>query len=262
MSINFYVDKFRAPWAVSMGYFHEHNHWEIQFLIKGKRFYFIENVSYRMETPTIIVVPPHAKHTTGGEAFERYNLNIMPDSLTEFQKSVLARFSSQHAQPIEEDKFQHLSTLLEQLRTLPQNGNFKYHAECLLAYLFYLMDTSLPTTPQISIDRKQIPLILYRIIDYINENLQDKLSLESIAKHFNASVSYIRNLFSKYIRQPLYDYILMARLNKSMQLLLKTRLSITKIAEQCGFSSSNYYYFIFKKKQGLSPSMYRKIRKE
>ncbi len=261
MVINFYVDKFRAPWAVSMGYFHEHAHWEIQFLIKGKRFYFIEDVSYRMETPTIIVAPPHTKHTTGGEAFERYNLNIMPDTLTEFQKNVLARFASQHAQPIDEGKFQQMLSLLEQLRNLPKNGDFEYHAECLLAYLFYLIDTSLPSTPQVNVDRKQIPLILYRIIDYINENLKEKLTLESLAKHFNASVSYVRNLFSKYLRQPLYDYILTSRLHKSTQLLLTTRLSITEIAEECGFSSANYYYFIFKKKQGLSPSAYRRIRK-
>ncbi len=261
MAMNFYVEKFRAPWAVSMGYFHEHIHWEIQFLIKGKRFYFIEDVSYRTETPTIIVVPPHAKHTTGGEAFERYNLNIMPDTLTEFQRSVLARFSSQHAQPIDGDKFQQMLSLLEQLRALPQNGDFKAHAECLLSYLFYLIDTTLPTTPKINVDRKQIPLILYRIIDYINENLQDKLSLDSIAKHFNASVSYVRGLSMKYLHQPLYDYILTARLHKSTQLLLTTRLSITEIAEQCGFSSGNYFYCIFKKKQGISPSAYRRIRK-
>ncbi len=262
MAINFYVDKFRAPWAVSMGQSHEHNHWEIQFLIKGKRFYFIEDVSYRLETTTIIVVPPHTKHMTGGDAFERYNLNILPDTLTEFQKGVLARFYTQHAQAIEENKLQQILPLLEQLRSLPQNADFESHSECILAYLFYLIDTTLPTTPPIKLERKQIPIIVYRVIDYINENLQNKLTLESIAKHFIASVSYIRSLFSKYIHQPLYDYILTARLHKATQLLLTTRLSITEIAEQCGFSSGNYFYFIFKKKKGLSPLAYRKIRKE
>ncbi len=260
--VNFYVDKFRAPWAVSMLDSHEHNHWEIQFLIKGTRFYFVEDASYRLETTAVIVVPPHTNHMTGGEAFERYNLNIMPHSLTEFQKKVLERFSTLHAQHIEEDKLQQMVTILEQLRTLPQNANFEHYSECLLSYLFFLIDTTLPIAPQINLERKQIPIIVYRIIDYININLKNKLTLESIASHFNASVSYIRNLFYKYLQQPTYDYILNARLNKATTMLLTTRLSVTEIAEECGFSSANYFYFIFKKKKGLSPLAYKKIRKE
>ena len=41
---------------------------------------------------------------------------------------------------------------------------------------------------------------------------------------------------------------------------LAAQLSIEEIAERCGFSSGNYLTLIFKQKEGISPTSYRKNR--
>ena len=51
-------------------------------------------------------------------------------------------------------------------------------------------------------------------------------------------------------------YILNARIKQAQKLLRNSDIPITDIALLCGFSNSNYFTTIFKKKTGTSPSSY------
>ena len=68
----------------------------------------------------------------------------------------------------------------------------------------------------------------------------------------------MRKLFlSRYSTTP-KQYILKQRLNMAQQLLLDTALSVTQIAERCGFTSVYHFCRAFKDKTGISPSQYGK----
>ena len=54
------------------------------------------------------------------------------------------------------------------------------------------------------------------------------------------------------------EYLLNVRIQHSMQMLLKSELSVTQIATACGFSDGNYFGDIFKKITGKSPREFRK----
>lgn len=256
---NIYVEKHTSPYPWSMPQPHKHEHYEIQFLIKGSRFYFVDDVSYRLQTTSIIVVPPHIEHMTSGSAYVRINLNLMPQALNEFYLSVLNKFVPQYAQQIPEETMQKILPYVEQLLALPQNAKYETYAQCILSYLFFLIDNALSTKPQSEPEHMKAPIMIYRIIDYINANIHDKITLDKIAKNCNCSVSYVRKLFQTYMQRPLYDYILAVRLDAVKKLLTTTTHSITEIAELCGFSSANYLCLIFKKKEGLSPLAYKKL---
>ena len=43
-----------------------------------------------------------------------------------------------------------------------------------------------------------------------------------------------------------------------MQLLKSSRMSITEIAESCGFSSASYFTEMFTRQKGLTPTAYRR----
>ena len=98
-------------------------------------------------------------------------------------------------------------------------------------------------------------------IHYVNEHYDQKQTLDELAKHFFVSRSTLIYNFKKYTNCSLIDFLLNVRLTKAKELLLNTKKSVNEISELCGFSSSNYFGLIFKKKENLSPANYRKHQK-
>jgi len=98
---------------------------------------------------------------------------------------------------------------------------------------------------------------LFPVISYIEANLADSdLSNTALAEHINVSEGYLRKLFfTKYKTTP-RQFILDFRIRKAKQLLLDTSLSITEIADACGFSSLCHFSKAFKERTGTSPTQY------
>ncbi len=100
--------------------------------------------------------------------------------------------------------------------------------------------------------------VYLKSLQYINDNYMNDISAESIAKQLGYSASYIRAIFKKESGVSLQNKINDTRLENSAFLLKNTSMSVTDIAFHCGFSDSNYFSTIFKKKYGISPLAYRK----
>ena len=109
--------------------------------------------------------------------------------------------------------------------------------------------------------KSSIPPLILKVIDYINENYDQKQTLDELAKNFFVARSTLIYNFKKYTNCSLIDFLLNVRLTKAKELLLNTKKSVNEISELCGFSSSNYFGLIFKKKENLSPANYRKHQK-
>ena len=90
--------------------------------------------------------------------------------------------------------------------------------------------------------------------DYSNPNL----CLNSIAEEMDMSSIYISRLYKQQTLVSLTDLIQEVRMNKAKILLKETDLSVSDIAEKTGFTSSSYFYRMFKKSNGVTPSGYRK----
>ena len=104
--------------------------------------------------------------------------------------------------------------------------------------------------------------ILSPVPDYLEAHFADPtLSNEALARHFGISEVYFRKLFlAKYGMTP-KQYILNFRMQKAKQLLTSTHLTVTEIAEACGFSSLYHFCRIFKEKTGMTPTQYAKSNK-
>lgn len=102
-------------------------------------------------------------------------------------------------------------------------------------------------------------IIYLEAIRYIHENFMNSISCKSIANHINYSVSYLRYIFKKEGRCSVIQCINEIRLEKARGLLMRTSLSVTDIALNCGFGDSNYFSTAFKRKYGVSPTGYKKV---
>ncbi|MCJ1777646.1 helix-turn-helix transcriptional regulator [Mammaliicoccus sciuri] len=73
------------------------------------------------------------------------------------------------------------------------------------------------------------------------------------------SISETVRLFSKYVHQTPFQYILNYRLEKSVSMLNKyTDKSITDISYVCGFSTTSYFIQKFKERYGQTPKQFLK----
>lgn len=96
------------------------------------------------------------------------------------------------------------------------------------------------------------------IITYIEKNYTAKLTLEDIAKQIHLSKEECCRIFKRYMKMPLFDFILEYRIEKSLNYLVNSNYSIQDIAFNVGFNDSNYYSKVFNKINGCSPTKYRR----
>ena len=102
----------------------------------------------------------------------------------------------------------------------------------------------------------------YEVIEHallhIENNLTQRLSLESVSNTFNMSKYYFHRLFSAIMGCSLNQYILSRRLNSSVKLIQNENLSLTDIAYQLNFGTPSSFTRAFKNQYGISPSSLRK----
>ncbi|MBQ3596551.1 MAG: helix-turn-helix transcriptional regulator [Clostridia bacterium] len=95
-------------------------------------------------------------------------------------------------------------------------------------------------------------------LSYINVNFQRKITLNELASVAGYSPQHLLFVFSQTFGQTPCEYIIKKRLELSCEKLSNTSDDISKIAQDCGFSSQSYFTKQFKKEYSLTPAKYRK----
>lgn len=102
-------------------------------------------------------------------------------------------------------------------------------------------------------------LLVNKVIGIINQDYADeKLCLNSLASDIGLSPGYLGKLFKTYTSNSVSDYINRIRVENASKLLEASSMSISDISSKIGFNNNNYFYTIFRKAFGVTPSEYRK----
>lgn len=101
--------------------------------------------------------------------------------------------------------------------------------------------------------------LIIKILEYINNNLYKKISIEELSNTFHYNKDYIMRLFKREIGFTIVDYINRKRIYNSLQAYKYKNISILNIAISYGFYSQEYYSEIFHKIMGISPMTYYKF---
>ena len=91
---------------------------------------------------------------------------------------------------------------------------------------------------------------------FINENIENKLTLDIIAQSAAMNKTYFSSCFKKLNGISLWDYITIKRVEKAIELLKTTNLTKIDIAMKCGFNSSANFYKAFRRVTGKNPSFF------
>jgi AraC family transcriptional regulator len=95
--------------------------------------------------------------------------------------------------------------------------------------------------------------------DYIETNLDKRITLTDVANNVNFSEYHFHRIFSKYSNETLKQFTTRIKMERSaIYLAINSDISITEIAFKYGYSSSSSYNKAFKKHYGVSPTEFRK----
>ncbi len=265
----FEVEKISSKENIHSFVLHSHKHYEIYFLTSGTRHIFFASDFVTISAPTILIVPPHCLHTTEGGSYERYNVNVSPNYLNDLQTRILDKFKMCVLKPTAEQTRKLVSIVDEMLTIDDKDPYMDRIINTLFSYYVYEIgkldvNTSIKNTKVISespANENTIPMSLMKMLRYINDNYPEKITMDNLSVKFAQSKGSINYNFNKYLKMTPIDYLINIRLISSTAYLENTNLSISLIAEKCGFMSPNHYTLMFKRKNGISPSEYRRQKR-
>jgi AraC-like DNA-binding protein len=101
----------------------------------------------------------------------------------------------------------------------------------------------------------------FQIRDFISMHPSEMISRKMLAAHFNVTETYISILFSKFSGTSFKGYLMQEKLNKAIELLDQTDMTVNEAAFYSGFDSVSYFIRVFKSVYEMSPGAWRRIKK-
>ncbi len=94
--------------------------------------------------------------------------------------------------------------------------------------------------------------------EYIAENIENNISLETISSAFGYTPSYFSRKFKQVYGMNLSKYLIKVKLEKSLNYLRYTDRSLVDISTTLWFSSQSHFQNVFKTYYGMTPMEYRR----
>jgi two-component system response regulator YesN len=98
--------------------------------------------------------------------------------------------------------------------------------------------------------------LISNIMNYINDHIEEKLTLNEIASVFGITPNYLSLLFKKYSNMGFSEYITQRKISCAKVMMASNDLKIYEIADRLGFENGFYFSKVFKKVEGCSPREY------
>ncbi len=96
------------------------------------------------------------------------------------------------------------------------------------------------------------------LLDWIEENFADPITLEMLAEVSGLSAKYLCRIFKEYTGKTVIDYINELRIDNAAYEISVKGISITRAAYDSGFNDLSYFCKVFKRYKGVTPRAYKK----
>ncbi|MEG1651193.1 MAG: AraC family transcriptional regulator [Oscillospiraceae bacterium] len=95
-------------------------------------------------------------------------------------------------------------------------------------------------------------------LSLIEKEYTSDISLSYLAEKLHTHKSYLCRIFKEKMGENLMPYIENKRIERAKYLLYNSQMKLSEISESLGFTSPQYFSFVFKKAAGLSPTEFKK----
>lgn len=240
------------------------NYYMLIYCTDGKGWYRIKEKTYAIEKNQFIFIPSETPYSFGADDEDPWTIYFLHFRGTQSRCFLPAVLEPRSILPSEYSRLQDRLQLFEEIYNCFSMGYIKeymiYSSMCLymfLASFIYLEQFRHLTIPT----HKEFPLSS-RVIHYMQENIQQNLTLEQLAAYFKYSPSHFSMLFQKDTGVSPIHYFIRLKIQKACQYIELTNLKLNKIAFKLGFDEPAYFSRIFTKVMGITPSEYRRQESE
>lgn len=246
---------------------HHHDFYEVYFFISGDITYLIEGKSYYLKSGNIVLVNSKELHqaiiNSEEDPYERIVLwinKVFLKDLSNEETDLSFCFESIKRKNILNVDFEQQKNIRFILNKLISLENYKGIGYSILykAYMMELMvhinNLASNNDIQLSVDIKKSNLI-DGIIEYINNHIEEDITVDEIAEKFYLSKFHLSREFKKYTGTTIHRYIVQKKLIEAKELILK-EIPITDVYKQCGFGDYSNFFRAFKNEYGITPKQF------
>lgn len=236
---------------------------EICYLVRGRQTYFVGGESFNLRGGDVFLTLPDERHGTGGRPQEKgllYWIILRNPSTTGGSLLGLPRGESQKLwRNLENTTQRHFrgapqmkEHLDEVLRLFQSQGNALKKTALqnhIIAFLLQVIEAREKATSDIGIKR------FAAVIRHIESNLEnpEELTVDALASIARLSPSRFKCVFKEMLGVPPAEYALRLRIEEARRRLAAGNVTVTDVALDLGFSSSQYFATAFRRFTNMTP---------
>ena len=241
-------------------------HYSIGLILTGDRRIITPFGQFDAHAGDVTTMPPLVYHRTFSVSetpYTNYLIKISDKLATRFQKEVnTAIWNSVFEQKLlsfsSENQF-HIERLMQDMLSVYEKK--ENYSELILTGLLYhlvifLHDNTIKKSGQFF--KEELSKEILDAMFYMEQHYAEELRLPDVAAKTGFSEGYFSRLFSSQTGLSFTEYLTNIRILRAKELLLQTNKSVSEIAFETGFSGGDYFSSVFSKKEGMTPSAFRK----
>lgn len=247
---------------------HYHRNMEIVVVLNGKQQYIVDGKHYILYGGDIFMTYPYENHGNGNEPQEvcdficfQFDLSTENNFLGlappygEYLYRQLLNYRQRTRKAHPED----LNNLREAFYMMGSRDlRSPDHHRKLLGYSYFLQFVlNNICTGELSLPEDEYSPDIQSAMDYIHSHLLDDLTIEKAAEYCGLSLSRFKAKFRQQLGITPHAYITSLKIDTAKVLLKNPQYSVTDVAFQLNFSSSNHFSSVFKKHTGYTPTYFR-----
>jgi AraC-like DNA-binding protein/mannose-6-phosphate isomerase-like protein (cupin superfamily) len=246
--------------------YHRHDGYEVYLFLSGNVHSYIEQECYPLKRGDLLTFHPQEMHRVvclDEQPYERISINIQIPYVKKLSTSKTDLQACFEKRPLGKNNITHLSNqeintfilLSHNLGDALQSSVYGSDVLCIsyLSQLLLLVNQAFQKEP---ISAKNImPSIIAETMSYIDEHLNEYISLEKLSSEFYTNGTYISRQFKKHTGLTLRAYLLDKRISLAKSYLASGK-SVTEACYLSGFSDYANFIRSFKKQTGITPGKY------
>lgn len=250
---------------------HSHDYYEFYFFLEGDVSIQAGDSLYPVKYSDIMLIPPHISHRpiihSTAVPYRRFVLWISQDycrhlyslSPDYFYLIEYVQKYRQYHFTNDQITFNSLQSQIIRLIEEMHADHFGRHTQICLYINELFLHLNRLVYEQSNPMKKTHEISLYEdLIRYIENHLDQNLTLDLLAREFFVSKYHIAHVFKDSMGMPIHQYITKKRLTLCRDAILSA-MNITQACQTFGFGDYSSFYRAFKKEYGISPRDYKNM---
>ena len=258
---------------------HYHDYIEILYCTDGNFEAYLSGVKYTFKKGEMIVINSNEIHSiySCGEEKNRYIVvKVLPELLYDNEQSIAeAKYfllfmsgnsTQQKIFPSHKIDNTDLPNAFAEIEQEFTSGKYGFELSVKLnifkIFLYIVREYEKNGNLVSSSINENIAQHLCNVLDYMETNYADQISMKQAAEMCYMSYNYFSRVFRKFIGKSFNEYLIDIRLWHAKKLLISSNISITEIAQNTGFGTTSYFIEAFKKHTGATPMRFKKSQRK